>query len=136
MLQELCEAITQCADATLGYLSDSANSAGACLAGVLPHRGPAGIALDSAGEHAADILSAPHKLMLTFALNPLLDIHDSGTLADNNESIIAISSFDNEFIQQQATLEIPGMMAISRPTQSCRPRPLFANWVSFFCRAA
>ena len=107
LLQELCEAITQCADATLGYLSDSANSAGACLAGVLPHRGPAGVALDNAGEHAADILSASHKLLLTFALNPLLDTHESGRLADNNESIIAINSFDNEFVQQQATLVLP-----------------------------
>jgi NADH-quinone oxidoreductase subunit G len=107
LLQELCEAITQCADATLGYLSDSANSAGACLAGVLPHRGPAGVALQQAGENAAEILSASHKLLLTFALNPLLDTHAGGQLADNNESIIAISSFDNEFIQQQATLVLP-----------------------------
>ena len=107
LLQELCEAITQCAGATLGYLSDSANSAGASLAGVLPHRGPAGVVLQQAGEHAADILSNSHKLLLTFALNPLLDTYAGDRLADSNESIIAISSFDNEFIRQQATLVLP-----------------------------
>jgi len=45
--------------------------------------------------------------LLTFALNPLLDTHARGHLADTNESIIAINSFDNEFIQQQATLVLP-----------------------------
>jgi len=107
LLQEICEAITQSADATLGYLSESANSAGACLAGALPHRGPAGVASDAAGEHLGAIISSPHKLLLTFALNPLPDLHIASPLADNNESIIAISSFDNEFIQQQADLVLP-----------------------------
>ena len=108
LLQEICEAITQCADATLGYLSDSANSAGACLAGALPHRGPAGVTgSDTAGEHTGAILSSPHKLLITFAINPLLDMPAVSRLADNNESIIAISSFDNEFVQQQADLVLP-----------------------------
>jgi len=108
LLQEICEAITQCADATLGYLSDSANSAGACLAGALPHRGPAGVTgSDAAGEHVGAILSSPHKLLLTFAINPLLDMPVVSRLADSNESIISISSFDNEFIQQQADLVLP-----------------------------
>jgi NADH-quinone oxidoreductase subunit G len=107
LLQEICEAITELAGATLGYLSNSANSAGACLAGALPHRGPAGVALDTEGEHAAAIVSAKHRVLLTFAVNPLLDIAAAGQLSDNNESIIAISSFDNEFIQQQAHLVLP-----------------------------
>ena len=111
LLQEICEAITQSAEATLGYLSESANSAGACLAGALPHRGPAGVASDLAGdlagEHVGAIISSPHKLLLTFALNPLLDMHVANPLSDSNESIIAISSFDNDFIQQQADLVLP-----------------------------
>ncbi len=107
LLQELCEAISGSAEATLGYLSESANSAGACLAGVLPHRGPAGVALDAVGEHASDILTKSHKLLMTFAVNPLLDTQAVARLADNNQSIIAISSFDNEYIQQQATLVLP-----------------------------
>jgi len=107
LLQELCEAITGAAEATLGYLSDSANSAGACLAGALPHRGAAGIAVDAAGENAAEILSAEHKVLLTFAANPQLDAPAAGSLSDNNATIIAISSFDSEFIQQQADLVLP-----------------------------
>jgi NADH-quinone oxidoreductase subunit G len=44
---------------------------------------------------------------MTFALNPALDIAAADALADNNDSIIAISSFDSEFIQQQAELVLP-----------------------------
>jgi NADH-quinone oxidoreductase subunit G len=107
LIQELCEAITASAETTLGYLSLSANSAGACLAGATPHRGPAGIALDDSGENAAEILTAKHRLLLTFGLNPLLDTNSVSQLSDNNEFVIAVSSYDNDFIQQQADLVLP-----------------------------
>jgi NADH-quinone oxidoreductase subunit G len=100
LIQEICEAITAAADATLGYLSLSANSAGACLAGATPHRGPAGVAIDDGGEHAAEIMTSKHRVLMTFALNPLLDTHSVSQLSDNNEFVIALSSYDNDFIQQ------------------------------------
>jgi len=107
LLQEICEAITGASGATLGYLSVSANSAGACLAGATPHRTAAGVAVDNPGEHAGDILSAKHKLLLSFAVNPLLDTNSVNSLSDSNQSVIAISCFDNEFAQQQADLVLP-----------------------------
>jgi NADH-quinone oxidoreductase subunit G len=107
LLQEICEAITSASGATLGYLSVSANSAGACLAGATPHRTAAGVALDNPGEHAGNILSAKHKLLLSFAVNPSLDTNSVSSLSDGNESVIAISCFDSEFIQQQADLVLP-----------------------------
>ena len=107
LVQEICEAITSAADATLGYLSPSANSAGACLAGATPHRGPAGLALGRSGENAAEILSSQHKLLLCLGLNPLLDCHSVSQLSDNNEHIVALGSFDNDFIQQQADIVLP-----------------------------
>ena len=107
LLQELCEAITVATEATLGYLSLSANSAGACLAGALPHRTAVGVAVDKPGENAAEILAAQHKVLLTFAANPRLDAPAAGSLAENNESIIAINSYQNEFIREQADLVLP-----------------------------
>jgi NADH-quinone oxidoreductase subunit G len=107
LLQEICEAISGASSATLGYLSISANSAGACLAGSTPHRTAAGVAIDNPGEHAAEILAAKHKVLLTFGVNPLLDTNSVSSLSDANESIIAISCFDNDFIQHQADLVLP-----------------------------
>ena len=107
LLQEICEAISGASSATLGYLSVSANSAGACLAGSTPHRTAAGVAIANPGEHTAEILSARHKVLLTFGVNPLFDTNSVSSLADSNESIIAISCFDNDFIQHQADLVLP-----------------------------
>ena len=46
-------------------------------------------------------------MLLTLAVNPLLDTNSVAALSDNNESVIAISSFDNDFIQHQADLVLP-----------------------------
>ena len=81
--------------------------AGACLAGATPHRAAAGVALDQSGENAGEILSGRHKVLLTLGLNPLLDTNSITPLSDNNENVIAISTFDNDFIQHQADLVLP-----------------------------
>ena len=107
LIQQLCEAITSRSQATLGYLSLSANSAGACLAGATPHRGPAGLPAEQTGENAAEIMAAGHRVLLSFALNPLLDTDVASALSDNNETVIAISAFDNDFVQQQADIVLP-----------------------------
>ena len=110
LLMQLVEAIAQASGATPGYLSPSANSAGACLAGALPHRGAAGEKLDQAGQHAVDILGEKHKLLLTMGVDPMMDICNGAAvneLSDNNEFIIAIDSFANQFIDEQADLILP-----------------------------
>lgn len=110
LIQALCEAIATLSGATLGYLSPSANSAGACLAGVLPHRGVAGSKAETVGQHTDQILSLPHKVLLTFAVDPALDLNYSDLdqkLADKNDFIIAIDSFSNEFIREKANLVLP-----------------------------
>ncbi|MEM7562525.1 MAG: NADH-quinone oxidoreductase subunit NuoG [Pseudomonadota bacterium] len=107
LIQELCESITGSTGATLGYLSLSANSAGACLAGATPHRGPAGAASDQAGENAAQILNNQHKVLMTFALDPSIEAPSLAPLSDRNETIIAVNAFDNDYVQQQADIVLP-----------------------------
>ena len=110
LIQELCEAIAKLSGSTLGYLSPSANSAGACLAGVLPHRGVAGCRMQAAGQNTSQILSTRHQVLLTLAVNPALDLHHAAIdqqLRDNNEFIIAIDSFSSEFNRDKADLVLP-----------------------------
>jgi NADH-quinone oxidoreductase subunit G len=110
LIQELCESISTLSGATLGYLSQSANSAGASLAGVLPHRGVAGSNIDKAGQNASEILSSQHQVLLTFAVNPVLETNVAEVdqlLSKNNDFIIAIDSFSNEFIREKADLVLP-----------------------------
>ena len=110
LIQELCEAIAGMTGASLGYLSPSANSAGAALAGCTPHRGAAGASLDKAGENAQQITQASHSVLLTLGINPDLDFADTTAargLADNNDFIISLNSFSNEFDDNQADLILP-----------------------------
>ncbi|MFT5219058.1 MAG: NADH-quinone oxidoreductase subunit G [Planctomycetota bacterium] len=107
LIQEFCEAITSVSESTLGYLSPSANGAGACLAGATPHRGPAAVELAEVGETTNDIINGSHDVLLSFGVNPSLDLLAGNDLSAANGTIIAISCFDNDFVSQQADLVLP-----------------------------
>jgi NADH-quinone oxidoreductase subunit G len=110
LIQELCEAISSHSGASLGYLSPSANSAGACLAGSLPHRLPGGVAVKGSWQNTQQIIESKHGVLLSFGFNPVLDINNasqSQQLAQNNDFVIAINSFNNQFIDDHADLVLP-----------------------------
>ena len=110
LIQEFSEAVASMSNSTLGYLSPSANTAGACLAGSLPHRQTAGEAASKSGENTTQMMESQHKVLFTVGLNPALDIHNGvhrKQLEDNNEYVIAINGFDNQFIQDKADLVLP-----------------------------
>jgi len=110
MIQELCEAISGMAGASLGYLSSSSNSAGASLAGCLPHRSTGGIADAKAGQNTRQIIDSKHAVLLNIALNPALDLDDGEAaqkLADNNGFVISLNSFVNDFDETNADLILP-----------------------------
>jgi NADH-quinone oxidoreductase subunit G len=110
LIQELCEAISNYSDSSLGYLSPSANTAGACLAGSLPHRLPGGVTANGDWQHTRQIIDSKHGVLLNFGINPRLDFsHGSMAqkLADNNDFVIAVNSFNNQFIDDHADLVLP-----------------------------
>ena len=110
LIQELCEAISVHSDSSLGNLSPSANTAGACLAGSLPHRLPGGVVVNGEWQHTRQIIDSKHRVLLSFGINPVLDINHGSLapqLAANNDFVIAINSFNNQFINDQADLVLP-----------------------------
>jgi len=110
LIQELCEAISAITGASLGYLSPSANSAGACLAGCTPHRGAAGEAVEIVGENSRQIIESNHSVLLTLGINPGLDIANAEavqSLAEKNNFVISVNSFSNEFDDNHADLILP-----------------------------
>jgi NADH-quinone oxidoreductase subunit G len=65
-LRAVAAAIAAATGATLGTLAEGGNSAGAYLAGAVPHREPGGIASASVGKTARDMLTGSHKAYLLF----------------------------------------------------------------------
>ena len=110
LVQELCEAISNTSDSSLGYLSPSANSAGACLAGSLPNRLPGGIAVKGSWQNTHQIVNSKHDVLLSLGINPALDINNGSVtqqLSDNKNYIIAINSYRNQFVDDHAHLVLP-----------------------------
>jgi NADH-quinone oxidoreductase subunit G len=110
LIQELCEAISVHSDSSLGNLSPSANTAGACLAGSLPYRLPGGVVVNGEWQHTRQIIDSKHRVLLSFGINPVLDINHGSLapqLAANNDFVIAINGFNNQFINDQADLVLP-----------------------------
>jgi NADH-quinone oxidoreductase subunit G len=72
-LHVLAEALCRRTGATLGELSEGANSAGASLAGVLPHRETGGRAVAVPGRNAAEILAGGLDALVLLGIEPEAD---------------------------------------------------------------
>jgi len=109
-LHYLAAAIATATNSTLSMLPERGNTAGAWLAGVVPHRGPGGKAVNEAGQTAASMLEAGKKKFLLLgaelefdAANPAQAIK---ALA-NAEQVVAISSFMTSSISDHADVVLP-----------------------------
>jgi NADH-quinone oxidoreductase subunit G len=73
-IRALAAALADLTGATLGYLSEGANSAGAALAGALPHRGLGGKPLSRAGRDARAMIESPRSAYVLFGIEPSQDL--------------------------------------------------------------
>jgi len=73
-VRALAGAIAGVTGATIGTLSEGPNSAGACLAGVLPHRGTGGTLRQRAGLHAGAMLDSSLDVLMLASVEPDCDI--------------------------------------------------------------
>ncbi|MGD9387684.1 MAG: NADH-quinone oxidoreductase subunit NuoG [Gammaproteobacteria bacterium] len=72
-LQVLASALCRLTGATLGYLSEGANTAGAHLAGALPHREAGGVPVSAAGLAAGEMFAGDLEALLLLGCEPELD---------------------------------------------------------------
>ncbi|MGB5259637.1 MAG: NADH-quinone oxidoreductase subunit NuoG [Gammaproteobacteria bacterium] len=110
LIRALAQVIAERSSATLGLLPDAANSAGGWLAGVLPHRGPAGSRLDDAGMNARDMLAARLKAYLLLNVEPGYDCYDAAEASQAVEAapfVVSISPFASEAIKSAADVLLP-----------------------------
>ena len=130
-LWALASVIGNMTGASVGTLSEGANSAGACMAGVLPHRASGGKARKSSGLHAGNMLDQSLDAMLLFAVEPDRDICSTDEVLAKfagQKFVAALSSYDSKALQDTADLLLPiGTFAESAGTYvNCEGR-----WQSF-----
>ncbi len=109
-LRALAVLVAELSGAKLGFLSDGANSAGACLAGVLPHRGAGGQARDTAGLDAAQMLARPLKNYLLVGVEPEFDCGNAAAAQaamHEAEFVVMLTPFITERMREYADVLLP-----------------------------
>jgi NADH-quinone oxidoreductase subunit G len=110
VIKALAAIIAAASGAVPGILTDGANSAGGWLAGVLPHRGPAGAAVPTPGLDAQAMLAAPRKGYLLFGIEPAHDCANAAQAVqalDAAEFVVSIGPFASEAMKAQADVLLP-----------------------------
>ncbi|MEE9319038.1 MAG: NADH-quinone oxidoreductase subunit NuoG [Granulosicoccus sp.] len=109
-LQFLANRLASATGATLGMLPERANTAGAWLAGMVPHRTAGGKAAERSGHDVQTMLERPRKRYLLFGCelefdssNPALAIK---ALAQAN-SVVSLSAFLSDSLRAHADVVLP-----------------------------
>ncbi|HSN17143.1 MAG TPA: NADH-quinone oxidoreductase subunit NuoG [Gammaproteobacteria bacterium] len=109
-LRALAAALAEATGAKLGYISEGANSAGAWLAGAVPHRAAGGRRLDAAGRNVMAMLLEPRSTYLLLNTEPELDCWDGAQALKALKSakhVVAIIPYVTETMKQYANVLLP-----------------------------
>lgn len=109
-IRTLSQLLAQLCGAKIGYLTEGANSAGAWLAGAVPHRTAGGKVTNSVGKTVQAAVAAHLKVYLLFNIDPDLDCANASLVKSalkNAEHVIAFSPFKSETLMQHADVILP-----------------------------
>jgi NADH-quinone oxidoreductase subunit G len=109
-LRTLARWLSDATGAVLGYLPDGANSAGAWIAGVLPHRGPGGHVPGQAGLNARTMVENPRKGYLLQGVEPEFDCADAATTMaalNSAELVVCVTPYVSAAMKSYAHVLLP-----------------------------
>lgn len=110
LLRSLTGLIADLTGATLGYLTDSANTAGAWLAGAVPHRLAGNKQQATSGLNTQEMLQAKLKAYVLMNVEPELDCYDS-RLARNALKdagfVVSLTAFRSDEMNNYADVLLP-----------------------------
>lgn len=109
-IRALAKKIADLSGAQLGYLTEGANSAGAWLAGAIPHRNAAGESVAQVGATASTLLQQAKKAYLLFGVEPQLDCANPAqavTALKQADFVVACSPFKANVYLEHADVILP-----------------------------
>lgn len=110
VLEVLATTLAEAAGTNLGYLTDGANTPGACLAGILPHRKTAGDERAVSGMNATQMLSESLKAYVLFNLEPEHDCWNSEKALEvlqSAEHVICFTPYTTDTMRSYADVMLP-----------------------------
>ncbi len=108
-LRALAAGLATITGATLGYLSEGANAAGAALAGATPHRGVGGKGVVRPGSDARAMLETPRNAYILFGVEPSKDFADGAAALGSlrKAGVVAFSAFVSDDLLDVADVLLP-----------------------------
>jgi NADH-quinone oxidoreductase subunit G len=109
-VRALAAAIADATGAKLGYVSEGANSTGASLAGLLPHRGAGGAKRAVLGLNAGNMLDDPLDVLMLVNVEPdvdLLSVEESAGQVAAQAFTVALTPFVTDTMLYAADLLLP-----------------------------
>lgn len=110
ILKTLVSTIAKLGNVKFGFLSESANTSGAHLAGVLPHRRAGGDAVEVSGLNADAMLEQSLKTYVLMGIEPELDCWDGRKALDAMQAaefVVSMTAYESETMQQYADVLLP-----------------------------
>jgi NADH-quinone oxidoreductase subunit G len=107
-LKALAALLATLCSASVGCITEGANSAGAHLAGAVPHRAPGGAQLAAPGLSARAMLESALKAYVLFgALDPAADFAADSAALDTAELVVAVTTHLPEKLRASAHVVLP-----------------------------
>ncbi len=109
-LRALSHAIAKQTGATLAYLPEAANAAGAWLAGSVPHRFAGGAKANTTGANIIEMLNAPKKALITFNIEPEFDVANPAKVMDAIDEAdfkVVINNYATDAMKNYADVILP-----------------------------
>jgi len=110
LIRQLSQWIAEHSGAQCIYLTEGANSAGAYLAGAVPHRLPGGIVVSEPGLAAHEMFNAALKAYLLVNIEPTLDCANPvqvNKALRQADWIVGLSTFKSTGLLEQANVLLP-----------------------------
>jgi NADH-quinone oxidoreductase subunit G len=107
-LKALAAQLAQRSGASLGFITEGANAAGAYLAGAVPHRLAGGAPDGKAGLNAGAMLSSALKAyVLLGGIDPALDLAGNGAALGAAELVVAVTTHLPQSLRSVAHVVLP-----------------------------
>jgi NADH-quinone oxidoreductase subunit G len=111
VLRVLVRKIQALTGASIGFLTEGANSAGAWLVGAVPHRGPAAKPVTNPGAHALDVLTqTPKRAYILLGIEPEMDCIASAAAVKTLKqagTVVCLSTFTTPQMEEYADFILP-----------------------------
>ncbi len=110
LIESFARAVAKVSNSRFGYLTEGANTAGAWLSGMVPHRDIAGEPLDTTALNAQAMLQEPRNLYLLHNVEPEFDTADAALALKamhDADHVICLTPFVSSEMKRYASILLP-----------------------------